>query len=95
MENYPKPQQDLRIRPSDIVTIFVVMGSRSDEHKDLGIAIQVRREHFYLLRGGRCGWELKDIVIKALPQEFKYAVLNDWEVKVGPKGEFYCLYCSK
>jgi hypothetical protein len=81
------PQQPYQ---GNIVTIFVVKGYKSDKQKDLGIAIQIRKEHLVL----RIGWEMKDVVAIGLPQQFRFCVLKDYEHKVTPKGSFYCLYVS-
>jgi hypothetical protein len=81
------PQQPYQ---GNIVTVFVVKGSRRDEQKDLGMAIQVRKQHLIL----RIGWEMKDVVAIGLPQQFRFTVLRDYEHKVTPQGSFYCLYVS-
>lgn len=81
------PQQPYR---GNIVTIFIVKGYKSDVEKDLGMAIQVRKEHFYL----HLGWEMKDVVVIGLPQRFRFSVLRDYEHKITPQGSFYCLYVS-
>lgn len=74
-----------------IVTVFVVLGSRSEGYQDPEISVQLRREHFMPF----IGWELKDVFAKALPDRYKYWVLSAKENKNNEKGDFYVLYCKR
>lgn len=74
-----------------IVTVFIILGYKSEEYQEPEISVQVRKEHFMPF----IGWELKDVFAKALPDRYKYLVLKQKENKTNEKGDFWVLYCRK
>lgn len=81
----------LRVR-SNLVQIAIVLGTRetASAADALGV-VTTYRKYFFLRRR----WELKDVIVKGLPQNMRFLVLRDYEQFETDQAGLFVLFCSK
>jgi len=77
------------------VIFFLVIGSKSEfekrEIKTFDYWAQIPKGMFHLRRD----WELKDCIIYGLPQQFRFLLLTEYEIKESAQGQFYILFVRR
>lgn len=75
---------------SNTIRIGIVVGSKFGK-ATIEAEAEIRKQHFT----PRLGWELKDCIIIGLPQQYRFCVLNDYEMKQTSKGLFAVLWVKR
>lgn len=74
-----------------VVRLALVVGTRKDIGKiDAAMTIEVRRQHFYPFYE----FDMKDVVIVGLPQQYRYMTLQDMESRETPHCGYFILFLS-
>lgn len=81
----------VRVR-SNLVQLAIIVGSRETLQDSEPVAVvSTYRKYFY----PRTGWELKDVIVKGLPQNLRFLILKDMECIETPQAGCFILFCRK